>query len=132
MGLKKYFEEKKIIRCTLDKKKATALIQQSERTLNEIKYLPPGPLILTNAYSALRQILEAITLTKGLKFYSHEAYTYYLKELGEEQAAATFDRYRILRNRIEYDGKNISRETAEEALNEMEQLISLLKERYLK
>lgn len=131
MGIDRYLADKTVIRCTPDERKARALRANASRTLVAIKALEPGPLTVTNAYSALRQILEAMTLLRGLKFYSHEAYTAYLNGLGEERAAATFDRYRVLRNRIEYDGRSVGRATAEEALREMELLVRLLRKKYL-
>ena len=63
----------------------------------------------------MRQILEAITLTKGYKVYSHEAYIYFLKHLKEYAFAENFDRSRKLRNGVNYYGKGVTKQTAQDA-----------------
>lgn len=79
-----------------------------------------------NSYSALRKILEAKALKEGLKFYSHEIYVEYLQEKGFSKIAGKFDRYRKIRNNIEYEGANINKETAQIAHEEMKDIIIYL------
>ena len=88
--------------------------------------------ILTTYYEALREIVEAICLKEGFKVYSHEAFTYFLKEKNEDIIAIKFDNLRKLRNSINYYGEKISYKEAEYAKEEALKLIRLLKNKYLK
>ncbi|MEK6901192.1 MAG: hypothetical protein AABX37_02520 [Nanoarchaeota archaeon] len=84
--------------------------------------------IIRELYEGLRQCCEAIGYQKGYKFSSHEAITYFLEEvLREESIASRFDRYRKIRNGINYYGDDISPETVWEAKNEVPTLIERLK-----
>jgi len=87
--------------------------------------------IISNYYDILRSILEAISALDGYKVYSHEAFTYFLKEKGDDLIAQKFDRFRKIRNKINYYGKNISVEEAKENSAEMIALIEKLRLKYL-
>lgn len=69
---------------------------------------------------------------KGYKFLDHESITYFLRDiLTEKQVSAKFDRYRRLRNGINYYGEDIDIETVKEAAAEIPELINEL-EKYSK
>lgn len=87
--------------------------------------------IVTNYYDILRSILESMAALDGYKVYSHEAFTYYLKEKNEEALSAKFDRLRKIRNGINYYGNSISVDEAKEIVEDMKRIIFLLKEKYL-
>ena len=87
--------------------------------------------IMTSYYDALRSILEAISTLDGYKMYSHEAFTFYLKEKNEEVIAEKFDRLRKIRNSIVYYGKSISIDEVEEHTREIIKLIKQLKQKYI-
>lgn len=87
--------------------------------------------IMANYYDILRSILEAISVFDGYKIYAHEAYTCYLKEKNENLIAEKFDRFRKIRNGINYYGKNISVEEVKENSFEIIKLINELKKKYL-
>ena len=87
--------------------------------------------IMSNYYDVLRSILEAIALLEGYKVYSHEAFTFFLNEKGEETLALKFDRFRKLRNNINYYGKNISVEEVKEYSAEIGNIVALLRKKYL-
>ncbi len=87
--------------------------------------------IMCNYYDVLRSVLEAIALVEGYKVYSHEAFTYLLKEKGEEVIALKFDRFRKIRNNINYYGENISVEEVTEYSGETKNLIEILINKYL-
>lgn len=86
---------------------------------------------MSNYYDVLRSILEAISTLDGYKIYSHEAYTYFLKEKGESLIADKFDRFRIIRNKINYYGKPITVEEVKENVSVITRLIDELKRKYL-
>jgi hypothetical protein len=87
--------------------------------------------ILSNYYDVLRSLLEAMALKEGYKVYSHEAFTFFLKEKGEEEIAFKFDRFRKKRNSINYFGESITIEEVEEYSEEIRKTIMELKEKYL-
>ena len=83
--------------------------------------------IFRELYEGLRQYCEAIGYTKGYKFLSHDSVTYFLRDnLKEDIISNKFDRYRILRNGINYYGDSISQETVEEAKAEIPKIINIL------
>ena len=67
---------------------------------------------------------------KGFKPYSHEAIISFLmkyfKNITKEDIS-TFDRYRILRNKVMYKASKVSVETCKEALKFSENFLPLLK-----
>jgi len=71
---------------------AKSLIQMSARHLayadsNSINGESAGPALVIY-YEALREICEAICSKEGYKIYSHEAFTYFLKEMLNEDRIA--------------------------------------------
>lgn len=88
--------------------------------------------IMTNYYDVLRSILEAISLMDGFKVYSHEPFSFFLKEKGEDALAVKFDRLRKIRNGISYYGEDISVEEVIENVAEIKTVIKRLKEKYLR
>ena len=101
------------------------LIAVKEFGLNEYNYNS----ILRELYESLRQYCEAIGYKNGYKFLSHEVITYFIKEiLKEEEISVKFDRYRQLRNGINYYGKSVAKETVEKAKKEIPEIIKKLKQ----
>lgn len=86
--------------------------------------------VISNYYDVLRSILEALASKKGYKIYSHEAFTYFLKELKELRIADKYDRFRKIRNDINYYGKPISLSEAKEYVPEILGLIKELRSKY--
>ncbi|HVY01600.1 MAG TPA: hypothetical protein VHA12_02445 [Candidatus Nanoarchaeia archaeon] len=83
--------------------------------------------IMRELYEGLRQYCEAIGYFKGYKFDNHEEVGLFLrKELKEESVSIKFDRYRILRNKMNYDGLGVNKETVKEALEEIPKLVEIL------
>ena len=88
--------------------------------------------LLVNYYESLREICEAICSKNGFKVYSHEAFTYYLKEyLHEERISLKFDRLRKLRNGINYYGKGVNVIETKAAAADVKLLIQELKRKYI-
>lgn len=116
---------------TKDKELANSLLKMSERRISFIEKINiddlNAPIILTECYEALREVCEAILAVKGYKVYSHECITSFLKEiLKEEILAEEFDRYRRIRNLINYYGISIAKEEAVKGFEEIRQLINKL------
>ncbi len=114
-----------------DNIRAKSLLKASSEAIEAAKALPFQETklksILRELYEGLRQYCEAIGYFKGYKFSSHEVITLFLKEILKEPIIAEkFDRYRKLRNGINYYGKDVSEETVKEAFQEIPEIISKL------
>jgi len=119
---------------TKDLSLAKSLIITSRQDLEFLKDLEINDVsarkIMSNYYEVLRSILEAIAALDGYKIYSHEAFTYFLIEKKEEIIATKFDRFRKIRNKINYYGKNISIEEVNENVTEILNIIKKLEQKY--
>ncbi len=74
-------------------------------------------------YDSVRELLEAIALHRGFKIYNHVCYTGFLKEImTETELAEEFDELRVIRNDINYYGKEVSIIEAKEVLKRLESL----------
>lgn len=83
--------------------------------------------ILRELYEGLREYCEAIGYLRGYKFLDHESIGYFLKDILKEQSVSMkFDRYRKLRNGINYYGEDVDIETVKEAIMEIPRLIKKL------
>ena len=87
--------------------------------------------VMSNLYEALREIIEAIAAKEGYKIYSHEAYTYFLKEKGEHLTAEKFDRFRKIRNNIHYYGKSVEKDSVKAHKEDILKIIDYLKTKFL-
>lgn len=112
-----------------DKNLIASLIKSAEKKIEAEKQLSESlsePKI-SLAYDALRAILEALALSRGFKVYNHECYTALLKEiLNESGLGDRFDKFRKLRNAINYYGKEISEKEAKEVIKGIYELIFAL------
>ena len=94
------------------------MIQLNQTTLKSI---------LRELYEGLREYCEAIGYLRGYKFLDHESIGYFLRDILKEQSVfMKFDRYRKLRNGINYYGEDVDIETVKEAIIEIPELIKEL------
>ena len=83
--------------------------------------------ILRELYEGLREYCEAMGYLRGYKFLDHESIGYFLRDILKEQSVSMkFDRYRKLRNGINYYGEDVDIETVKEAIIEIPKLIKEL------
>lgn len=83
--------------------------------------------IFRELYEGLREFCEAIGYEKGYKFLSHESITYFLSDiLDERDISKIFERYRKLRNGINYYGEDINILTVKEAIRNIQSIIKRL------
>lgn len=81
-------------------------------------------------YDALRSLLECLALQEGYKIYNHECYTSFLKEiLRLSREAGSFDRLRIVRNGINYYGREIDSGEAGAVIKELKELTAKITQR---
>lgn len=84
------------------------------------------------SYEALRELLEAVALSKGYKIYNHECYCSFLKEVVNESSLGTeFDEFRKIRNAVNYYGKEVTAEEAKATLEKMNLLTGKIKKQFL-
>lgn len=89
--------------------------------------------VISLCYEALRELLEAASSSRGFKIYNHDCYAALLKEvMREEKLGILFDKFRQLRNRINYYGKEISPGDAKQLKDEIISLISKIKEKHIR
>ena len=112
-----------------------SLLKSSSKKLNAQKLLQldgnTATSKITLIYDALRELLEALSISKCYKIYNHECYTSFLKEIMNESSSGdVFDKFRKIRNDINYYGKDVSADEAEPVIDEMADFIESLKTRF--
>ena len=135
MKFEDFIKEGKVRKATPDRFMAESIIKN---TFEDLKFLEQTKLtelskrkLVTNYYDSLRSLLEAMALRDGYKVYSHEAFTFYLREKEESEISLKFDRFRKKRNAINYYGESVSVEEVKEYSKEMKKIIIELKKKYL-
>ena len=136
MNFSDYLKRGDVNKVQIDTIRAKSFVIASKEAIETAKDIPIEEpklkSIFRELYEGLRQFCEAIGYIQGYKFNSHEVITIFLTEvLNETQVASEFDRYRKIRNGINYYGNAVSEETVKEALTEIPKLIKLL-EKYTK
>jgi len=130
-----FIKNQQVRKSNPDKILAKSLVDTAKKDLKFLKTLKinenSSRKIMTNYYDVLRSILEAISALEGYKIYSHEAFTYFLKEKGEDLISIKFDRLRRIRNQINYYGKDISIQETKENIDEIQEIIKILIKKYL-
>jgi hypothetical protein len=130
-----FIEQGKVRRAFKDISLAKSLIETAGSDLSFLQKLEinrnSARKIMSNYYDILRSILEAIALLDGFKVYSHEAFAFFLQEKNENIISIKFDRFRKIRNDINYYGKNISVEEVKEYSIEILNIIKGLRKKYL-
>ena len=137
MNFKDFINDGKVRKATPDRFMAESIIKN---TFEDLKFLEQTKLtelskrkLVTNYYDSLRSLLEAISILKGYKIYSHEAFTYFLKdELHQNILSLKFDRFRKIRNGLNYYGKSIQLNEAKEIIEELNRVINEIKQKFIK
>ena len=136
MKFQDFIEQGKVRKGNPDIPKSKSLVETSNNNLEVFENIDitetSAQTITANYYEALREIIEAICLKEVFKVYSHEAFTFFLKEKNEELLSMKFDNYRKIRNSINYYGEKIQIEEAKAAKENILEIIKILKNRYLK
>ncbi len=135
MIFESFMKTGKVIKGTKDLQKSNALIKMSDQCFKTVEKIEvnevSASIVLAMTYESLRELLEAMCLKEGYKVYSHEAYTAYLKKINEIEIAEKFDRFRKLRNGVNYYRETVSKEVTVNAIKEISVMNKKLKEKYL-
>jgi hypothetical protein len=136
MNFEDFIKQGQVRTASKDIALAKSLLKNTKKDLEFLKNLEitenSSRKIMANYYESLRSILEAISSIEGYKIYSHEAFTYFLKKKQEETLSIKFDRFRKIRNSINYYGEDIEIEDTKQNIQEINDMINKLIEKYLK
>lgn len=136
MKLQDFIKQGKVRRGEPDKALARSLLETAINDigfLNKIKITEESSRrLMCDYYDCLRMVIEAMAALDGIKSYSHEAFTFYLKEKKEETLAEKFDRYRKIRNQLAYYGRTISSADSKNNIEDIKSVFKSLKEKYLR
>jgi len=115
--------------------RAKSMFISSEQAIYTAKLIPLSEKtcksIFRELYEALKETFEAIGYIRGFKFLDHASVFYFIRDyLKKESLADKFDRYRKLRNGINYYGESIRLESVKEALKDIPETIKSLKNDY--
>ena len=128
-----YLKEKKVKKDLPNPAEARSLIKQSEDRLADLNSLPiselNAPFRFESAYEALREALQSFLAVKGYKPYSQDAIFANNKEKNL-LSIADFEkenRYREIRNNINYRGKKVLKSEAEEIISFVYKIVLKLK-----
>lgn len=136
MRFEAFIRQKKVRKGKPDIQLARSLVKMSDNhieSINDVKLTKvSSATIMTTYYESLREIVEAMAAVEGFKVYSHEAFTYFLKEREEDIISFKFDKYRKIRNNINYYGEPIESSVTEAGIKDMLEMIAKLKDKFLK
>ncbi len=126
--------EKKIVKETRrDDELIESLIKSSEKRLKVNERLDIDEVTsstkISIVYESLREILKALAISKGFKIYNHECFCAFLDYICNNKSfSVDFDKFRRIRNKINYYGKDID---LEEAKGIIKDILFLRRERLL-
>lgn len=136
MRFEDFIEKGQVRIASINKALARSLIRNIKEDLKFLNSLDineqSSRKLMVNYYDCLKSTLEAIAAINGYKIYSHEAFTYFLKKKNEEMLSNKFDRFRKIRNSINYYGEDISVEDTKENTKDIKKMIKILLNKYLK
>lgn len=134
MNFESQVREGKIRKIPVDRLRAKSMFTASSQAIATTKIIPltttTAKTVFRELYEGFREYCEGIGFLHGYKFLDHASITYFLRDiLKEQRIALKFDRYRKLRNGINYYGDDIDVETVKEAMKEIPKLITELEKR---
>ena len=131
MNFENSLREGKVKKVTPNKIRASSLLKSSTQAIETAKAIQlstnTSKTILREFYEGLREYCEAIGYLDGYKFLDHESIGFFIRDILKDQSLfKKFDRYRKLRNGINYYGEDIDIETLKEAITEIPEMIKEL------
>lgn len=94
-----------------------SLMKSSKKRLESSKRLKLDSITasakISLIYESIRELLEAFAIKKGFKIYNHECFCAFLNEICKDKISSEeFDRFRKIRNQVNYYGREIPIEEA--------------------
>ena len=113
-----YISAKLVKKTSLNIQRIKSLINDSKERMQEINDINPSKkpkIVFENIYDSIRDLCDALLLSKGWKSYSHEAsISYLLKQNFDIAIVKQLDNFRYMRNGSKYYGRKISAEEAKD------------------
>lgn len=131
---KELVREGKVEKRSPDFAEAESLLQQAKERLNDLVTLPlnekNASFRFESAYESLREALQSFLAKRGYKPYSHEAIIAFALEekILSEKESRTADRYREIRNDINYRATKVTVEETKEIIHFVKHIIPHLTE----
>jgi len=136
MDLDECYKKGLIKRTRIDNNLIQSLIEMSDVNKQTVNGAPINNINISSyvslSYDSLREILEAICISKGYKVLSHVCIGELLKTLIEDFDFNEFDRTRYIRNGINYYGIQVGFEEGKEIIKKIFRMKNRLYEKYLK
>lgn len=133
-----FIKEGKVVKQSSDSAEARSLFLQAQQRLKDLLSLPlhdeNASFRFESAYEVLREALQSFLALAGFKPYSHEAIFAFVREekLISEGEFQRIDRYREMRNDLNYRGKPLVVEEAQEVMSFVKQMLPRLKKEFEK
>jgi len=133
-----YLKEKKVHKKTIELAEAQSLFHQAQERFADLAGLPltekNAAFRFEDGYEIVREALQAFLALEGYKPYFHEAVFIFALErhLLSEAEYHRVDRYREIRNDINYRGKLLMIEEAKELLNAVKSILPKLEKEFEK
>lgn len=133
MKFKQSIEEGFVLEITSNISRARNLKKQSALALATAKQIPltqtTASSIFRELYEGIRQYAEALGYEQGYKFQSHESIGYFIEDILENpKLGRLFNRWRKIRNGLNYYGDDVSVETVSEALKSLDEFITFFEQ----
>ncbi len=128
-----FVKEGKVLKESSDPAEARSLFFQAQQRLKDLLSLPlndqNASFRFESAYEVLREALQSFLALAGYKPYSHEAIFAFARGelLISEAEFQRIDRYREMRNDLNYRGKPLIVAEAQELISFSKQMLSRLK-----
>lgn len=136
MDLKECFDKGLIKRTRVDKELIKSLVEMSRIKENAVKSAKIDEnsisAYVSLAYDSLREVLEALCISKGYKVLSHVCLGELLNNIFKGFSYAEFDRMRWIRNSINYYGTKVEFKQGLEIIKNILSMKKFLIEKYLK
>jgi len=136
MDLKECFRKELIKKTKVDEELIKSLIEMSNIKEITVKKANIDKVNISAyvslAYDSLREVLEALCISKGYKVISHICIGELLKEILEDFEYEEFDRLRWIRNSINYYGQKIDLEEGKEIIKKIFKIKMKILKQYLK
>ena len=136
MDWKECKEKRFVKEIKIDKSLIHSLIESSKKKIESNKRLMLDQITASTkvgiAYESIREVLESLAIKMGFKIYNHECFCSFLDEICKDRSSSIeFNRFRMIRNQINYYGKDISIEEAKSIIKEITLLRKKIINKYL-
>ncbi len=137
MDWKECKDKKFVKEVRVDENLINSLIKSSKKKFESGKRLELDEITASTkvsiVYESLREILEALAIKKGFKVYNHECFCAFLDEMCKDRLfSKEFNRFRKIRNQINYYGEDIPLKEAKIIINGILLLRENIIKKYLK